>query len=74
MSHSECASGCDKKRNCIAIETNGWNKLAGQHGACYHFHDSGQEKITNGECRIDGDQKCYEKREQGRIKYFLCNL
>ena len=71
MSHSECASKCDKKINCIAIETNGWNKESGQYGACYHFTDSGKEEITNGRCLTNGDQRCFEKLHHGKMKHIL---
>ena len=68
MSHPDCASICDTTRDCIAIETNGWNVESGQHGACWLFEDSGEKKITNGKCNIDGDKKCFEKVEQGESK------
>ena len=71
MSHSDCASKCDRKSDCIAIETNGWNEESGQHGPCWLFEDSGETEITNGKCNIDGDTKCFEKIKQGGNKYLL---
>ena len=64
MSHAQCASECNKESRCIALESNGWNEMSGQHGPCYLYEDSGKEQITNGECNTSGDKKCYEKIEE----------
>ena len=68
MSHAECATKCDEKQDCIAIETNGWNKEEGQHGPCYFFTESTEKEITNGRCITNGDQKCFAKVEKDYVQ------
>lgn len=61
---NECADLCSADPSCNAIEADGCLKDPARCGSeCWHFYGDGPGPITNGGCEINGDQRCYAKKE-----------
>jgi len=59
MDFNGCTKICRDSSTCNAIEVNGCNGLQCK-GNCWNFNGNGFD-LNNGNCLVDGTQKCYKK-------------
>ena len=62
LSATACASSCARNANCTAIELDGCLSSTQCGKNCFHFFGQPGGTIVDGDCRLDGDMKCYQKQ------------
>ena len=64
LSAAACAGRCAENDTCTAIELDGCLESTQCGKNCFHYHGTPGGTILDGDCRLDGDMKCYQKAAQ----------
>jgi len=60
---SACADACVRNDTCTAIELDGCLNSTQCGKNCFHYFGTSGGTIVDGDCRLDGDMKCYQKAQ-----------